>query len=106
MAASLMITFLRWLYLWIIAVPFLGLSTLILGLPIVVLSFLGMGDWCSRTLAVLWARLNAMTLGMQVHIEGTEHLKGGQSYVLTANHLSQVDILLIYEIRRISTWLR
>jgi len=96
LAANLMITFLRWLYLWIIAVPCLGLSTLVLGLPIVFLAFLGMGDWCSRTLAVLWARFNAMTLGMQVHIEGTEHLKGGQSYVLTANHLSQVDILLIY----------
>jgi len=91
-----MIAFLRWLYLWIIAVPCLGLSTLVLGLPIVLLSFLGMGDWCSRTLAVFWARFNAMTLGMQVHIEGTEHLKDGQSYVLTANHLSQVDILLIY----------
>lgn len=91
-----MLTFLRWLYLWILAVPLLGLSTLLLGLPIVALSFLGLGDWCSRTLAVFWARFNAKTLGMQVRIEGIEHLTPGQSFVLAANHLSQVDILLIY----------
>ncbi len=86
----------QWLYLWFIAVPFLGVSTFVIGLPLIVLSFLGLGDWCSRTLAVLWARSNAFMLGMRVSIDGLYHLSDGQSYVLTANHLSQVDILLIY----------
>ena len=76
--------------------PFLGVSTFVIGLPLIVLSFLGLGDWCSRTLAVLWARSNAFMLGMRVSIDGLYHLSDGQSYVLTANHLSQVDILLIY----------
>lgn len=86
----------QWLYLWLIAVPFLGISTFLIGVPLTVLSFFGLGDWCSRTLAVLWARSNAFMLGMRVSIDGLQHLEEGQSYVLTANHLSQVDILLIY----------
>ena len=86
----------QWLYLWFIAVPFLGISTFVIGVPLIVLSFLGLGDWCSRTLAVFWARSNAFMLGMRVSIDGLQHLDDGQSYVLTANHLSQVDILLIY----------
>ena len=86
----------QWLYLWFIAVPFLGVSTFVIGLPLIVLSFLGLGDWCSRTLAVLWARSNAFMLGMRVSIDGLYHLSDGQSYVLAANHLSQVDICLLY----------
>ena len=50
--------------------PFLGISTFLIGVPLTVLSFFGLGDWCSRTLAVLWARSNAFMLGMRVSLTG------------------------------------
>ena len=86
----------RAFYKWLIAIPCFGLSTLIFGAGIIVLALLGYGDLGSRTLAVAWARFNSRMLGMTVSIEGLEHLRPNQSYVITANHISALDILLIY----------
>ena len=84
------------LYKWLIAAPILGISTILIGVPLILLSLLGFGDFGSRTLAALWARLNSQVLGMAVNIEGLEYLDSDRSYVVTANHWSQLDILLIY----------
>lgn len=86
----------RGFYKWLIAFPCFGLSTLIFGIGIIVLALLGYGDLGSRTLAVAWAKLNSRVLGMTVTIEGLEYLRPKQSYVITANHISALDILLIY----------
>ena len=86
----------RHVYKWLIAVPCFGLSTLFFGLAIMLLALLGRGDLGSRTLAVAWARLNSWTLRMAVSIEGLNHIRPNQSYVITANHISALDILLIY----------
>ncbi len=86
----------RGFYKWLIALPCFGLSTLIFGIGIIVLALLGYGDLGSRTLAVAWAKLNSRVLGMTVTIEGLKHLRPKQSYVITANHISALDILLIY----------
>lgn len=88
--------YVRLSYRWLIAIPFFGLSTLVIGLPLIVISLLGFGDLGSRTLAVLWARLNSIVLRMQVTVEGRDNIKPRQSYVLVANHESALDILLIY----------
>jgi 1-acyl-sn-glycerol-3-phosphate acyltransferase len=84
------------IYKWLIAVPFLIASTTLIGIPLTFVSLLGMGDWGSKTLAVLWAKANSRVLGMGVDIEGLEHLQSDRSYVVVANHWSQLDILLIY----------
>ena len=60
------------------------------------LALIGYGDLGSRTFAVAWARFNSRILGMAVSIEGLKHLRPNQSYVITANHISALDILLIY----------
>ena len=86
----------RTFYKWLIAIPCFGLSTLTFGAGIIVLALLGYGDLGSRTLAVAWARFNSRILGMTVSIEGLKHLRPNQSYVITANHISALDILLIY----------
>jgi 1-acyl-sn-glycerol-3-phosphate acyltransferase len=86
----------RTFYKWLIAIPCFGLSTLFLGVIIIALAFIGYGDLGSRTLAVAWARFNSRILGMTVSIEGLKHLRPNQSYVITANHISALDILLIY----------
>lgn len=84
------------LYKWLVIVPTLLLSTLFLGTMIIVLSLFGLGDFSSRVLATFWARLNAAVTLMKVTVEGREHLAENQSYVLAANHLSLVDIYLLY----------
>ncbi|MGB0692938.1 MAG: lysophospholipid acyltransferase family protein [Pseudomonadales bacterium] len=89
------------LYKWLIIVPVLLLSTSIIGTMIIALCFLGLANWASRVLASLWARLNATVMLMQVKIEGRERLRPGQSYVLAANHLSLVDIYVLYGFTRL-----
>ena len=88
--------YVRLCYQWLVAIPFLGLSTLLIGLPLIAISVMGFGDFGSRTLAVMWAKLNSIVLRMHVKVEGLEHIRSRQSYVLTANHESALDILLIY----------
>ncbi len=84
------------LYKWLVIIPILLLSTLILGTLIIILSFFGLGDFSSRVFATLWARLNTAVTLMKVTVEGKERLKENQSYVLAANHLSLVDIYVLY----------
>ena len=84
------------LYKWLIVVPVLLISTLILGTLIIILCFIGMANMASRVIARLWARLNSTIMFMRVEVEGQEHLQPGQSYILAANHLSLVDIYLLY----------
>lgn len=76
--------------------PFLVLSTTLLAIPIVLLSFAGAPDFASRVFARLWARLNAAVSLMDVETRGSDHLKPGQSYVIVANHQSLVDIYVLY----------
>lgn len=42
--------------------------------------------------ARIWARLIARTCGIRIELEGLEHVKPGQSYVIISNHLSNFDI--------------
>lgn len=84
------------LYKWLFIIPFLLLSTLILGTLIIVLCLIGLANFASRVFASLWARLNATVTLMRVSIEGKEKLDPNQSYVLVANHLSLVDIYVLY----------
>lgn len=84
------------MYKWLIIVPVLLLSTLILGTLIILLCFVGLANFASRVFATLWARLNAAVTLMRVTTEGKDKLTPGQSYVLVANHLSLVDIYVLY----------
>ncbi|MBL6689296.1 MAG: 1-acyl-sn-glycerol-3-phosphate acyltransferase [Pseudomonadales bacterium] len=84
------------LYKWLVVVPVLLVSTFVLGTIIIILCFLGLANFSSRVFATLWARLNAIVTLMPVTVEGKEKLQPGQSYVLVANHLSLVDIYVLY----------
>jgi 1-acyl-sn-glycerol-3-phosphate acyltransferase len=79
-----------------IIIPTLLISTLLLGSIIIIFCFLGLANFASRVFAGFWAKLNAIVTLMSVQVEGREHLVPGQSYVLAANHLSLVDIYLLY----------
>ena len=84
------------LYKWLVIGPMLVLSTMILGTLIIILCCLGLANFSSRVIARFWARLNTTVILMSVTVHGRENLQPGQSYVLTANHLSLVDIYVLY----------
>ena len=86
--------FYAWKYLVII--PFLALSTLVIGLIIIPLCFLGFPDFASRVFATAWARMNAMVTLLTISVEGRENIRPGESYVIVANHQSLLDIYAVY----------
>jgi 1-acyl-sn-glycerol-3-phosphate acyltransferase len=77
-------------------VPIVYLYTGVLGtLALVASLFDGTGraqHWFART----WATLILKTIGVRVRVEGVEHLKDVSSGVYAANHLSALDIPVLY----------
>lgn len=81
---------------WLVSVPVIALSTLFFGtLTLLCLKFLPPRQ-VNRFVPVWWARVNLAWIPATVTVRGTEHLQHGQSYVIVANHLSQIDILALY----------
>jgi 1-acyl-sn-glycerol-3-phosphate acyltransferase len=48
-----------------------------------------------RYLMRLWARSVFPLMGKKIHIEGKQHIKKGERYILLANHASMFDIIAI-----------
>lgn len=53
-------------------------------------------SWCSYYPGKLWSWAMIRLLLLPVRIEGREHLKDTQSYIITPNHQGTFDIFLIY----------
>jgi 1-acyl-sn-glycerol-3-phosphate acyltransferase len=84
------------IHVWLIVAPLTALSTAFFGLLCLLLvPFLGPAR-TARLTAVPWARFGLFLSGVKVHIDGAEHIRSGQSYVITANHLSHFDIWVLY----------
>lgn len=81
---------------WLVSVPAIALSTLFFGTLVMVLLKFFPPRMVNRFVPVWWARVNLASIPATVSVRGTEHLERGQSYVVVANHLSQIDILTIY----------
>jgi 1-acyl-sn-glycerol-3-phosphate acyltransferase len=84
------------IYKWLVVIPVLLISTVIVCTLIIALSFVGLEDFASRTIGTFWARLNMLFTLMPMEIEGQEKMIPGQSYVIVANHQSLLDIYVIY----------
>lgn len=84
------------LYKWLVVIPGMLLSTLLVCLLIIIFSALGMQDFASRVLATQWARLNMLFILMTIEITGFEKTIAGQSYIIVSNHQSLVDIYVLY----------
>lgn len=52
----------------------------------------GVQHWFART----WAKLNLKTVGIRVQVSGLEHLHPPQPAIYAANHLSAIDIPVLY----------
>jgi 1-acyl-sn-glycerol-3-phosphate acyltransferase len=84
------------LYVWLIVIPLLILSTIFfvfLGVIVVILY----GDKVAhRTTGVWWARFNSYITPMRVTVLGRQNIEKGQSYVVVSNHQSSYDIFVLY----------
>ena len=83
-------------YKWIIFLPILGLSTLILGTLAILLPFIINPKTAGFLCAVPWARINAYFTPMFIKVLGRENIDKKTSYIVVSNHQSQYDIFVIY----------
>ena len=84
------------IYKWIFIAPFLAFTTVLLTIPIIILSFLGAGNFSSRVIAKAWARINAAAAMIKVEILGRDKLDPNRSYIIVVNHQSLTDIYALY----------
>lgn len=81
---------------WLVVIPVLGLSTLIVGTTVAILSLVGLPEFASRVFATRWARLNMAVSMIGIDIIGQDKVDPHQSYVIVANHQSLIDIYVLY----------
>jgi 1-acyl-sn-glycerol-3-phosphate acyltransferase len=79
-----------------IFVPLIYLYTAIMGSLSLLSSFVDRGGRMQHWFAVHWARMILATGGVQVQVEGAEHIDPLKPAVYTANHLSALDIPVLY----------
>lgn len=81
---------------WLIVIPGLALNTLVSGgLCLFLLLFLP-PHHVNRIVPMWWARINLALIPATITVRGREHIEPGQSYILAVNHLSHIDILMLY----------
>lgn len=84
------------LYIWLAFFPMMALVTLVLGLSCLTTApFIGPRR-AGRFYAVPWSRIGLALSGISVRVEGMRNIRPGQSYVVVANHLSHIDIWVLY----------
>src|SRR5215469_17252470 len=79
-----------------IFVPLIYLYTFIMGSLSLLSSFFDRDGRMQHWFAVHWARMILATTGVRVHVEGAEHIDPAQAAVYAANHLSALDIPVLY----------
>lgn len=83
-------------YKWLIFLPLFILSTcFFVGLGVIMLILFD-DTVANRTTGVWWSRFNSFITPMFVTVVGREHIAKNQSYVVVANHQSNLDIFVLY----------
>jgi len=83
-------------YAWLIYWPLAMILTFIAGWSVVISAWLVNPRFANRYVARNWGRIMAFLLPMRVTMAGEENADPSRSYVVVANHVSQVDILALY----------
>jgi 1-acyl-sn-glycerol-3-phosphate acyltransferase len=79
-----------------IYVPLIYLYTGAMGSLSLLSSFFDRDGRVQHWFAVHWARMILATCGVKVNVEGLEHIDRGKPAVYAANHLSALDIPVLY----------
>lgn len=74
-----------WLSLW------LGIATLLVTVPILLLSLFGASSRVIFMFVRLWARIILTISGVTLVVKGSENLEKNSSYIIIANHQSHFD---------------
>ncbi len=77
-------------------VPVVYLYTFVLGTLSLLSSLFDREGRVQQWFARSWARLILKTVGIRVHVDGLEHIHPSQAAIYAANHLSAVDIPVLY----------
>jgi 1-acyl-sn-glycerol-3-phosphate acyltransferase len=80
---------------WLVFLPVAVLATILGGLLAIPVAMISPRA-ANLYIAVTWSRILTRMTPAKVIVEGAEHIRPGQSYVVVANHQSQFDIPLIY----------
>lgn len=88
--------FLSHLRSYCLFVPLIYLYTAIMGSLSLLSSFFDREGRMQHWFAVHWARMILATSGVRVCVEGAEHIDPAQAAVYAANHLSALDIPVLY----------
>lgn len=81
---------------WLVAIPGLLLNTLLMGLLCLLLLLFLPPHRVNTLVPRWWAHVCLWLIPAPVRVKGLEHLQPGQSYVVVANHLSHIDIPVLY----------
>jgi 1-acyl-sn-glycerol-3-phosphate acyltransferase len=84
------------IYAWLILFPLVAILTLLFSALTIIFASLVNPEWASRVFAATWGKVLALLTPVSVTVEGSEHARQGQSYVVAINHQSQYDILVVY----------
>lgn len=93
-----MLKFLYHIYQVVFLLPFLVVSTFVLGVLIIIFCPLGTDrwrGWFSSKIGQCWGWLLVRATLLPVHVEGRENIRKGQSYIIVANHQGCYDIFLM-----------
>lgn len=76
--------------------PLIWLYTIVLGTVSLLSSFFDREGEIQHALARLWSRMILGTIGVPVTVEGLEKIDTGKAHVYVVNHLSALDIPVLY----------
>ncbi len=84
------------LWMWLVYVPTAVLATLLGALIAIPLAILVSPRLANLHVAVNWGRMLTRMVPVKVELEGLEQIDPNRSYVVVANHQSQIDIPVVY----------
>jgi 1-acyl-sn-glycerol-3-phosphate acyltransferase len=82
-------------YKWLIVIPFVFLTTMILGVICIFTSLLFKQD-AANTIAVIWAKLCCGIVPLRVRLKGRKNYDPNRAYVVVSNHQSMADIPVVH----------
>lgn len=83
-------------YYWLIAIPLFFVLTGLTASVVIVATFVGHGERAIDFAGKWWGKIGCWICLHRIEVKGLENIQPGVSYVITPNHQSSLDILLVY----------
>lgn len=77
--------------------PLIWMYTVVLGCSSLLASFFDKDGGIQHGFARLWSRMILGTVGAKVQVRGLEQIDTGRAYIYAVNHLSALDIPILYK---------